>query len=247
MCSFILFLYIMAKELPYFKFFTNEYLTGDITMCSYQAQGLFINICCYYWSRNCNMCLTHVQQRYKNCMTELQELFDANIIKIKNENIIISFLDEQLSEFNNISIKRSIAGKKSASTRVQQVFNKTSTKFNNKDKIREDKDKDKKREEVVFPFDNKSFKDIWEKWKEYKKHEHKFNYKSKISEQAGLNELNKLSNNDEEIAIKIIIQSIANGWKGFFKLKENEKNGTNNKKNGITPAEMREVLNKVWG
>jgi len=36
-----------------------------------------------------------------------------------------------------------------------------------------------------------------------------------------LKELGKLSNQDEETAIKIIGQSIANGWKGLFELKEN--------------------------
>jgi hypothetical protein len=41
----------MAKELPYFKFEPAEYLTKDVS-CSLAAQGLFINLCSYYWQRS---------------------------------------------------------------------------------------------------------------------------------------------------------------------------------------------------
>ena len=43
----------MAKSLPYFKFFCSEWSDGDITLEDYQTQGLFINICAYYWSNEC--------------------------------------------------------------------------------------------------------------------------------------------------------------------------------------------------
>jgi len=39
----------MAKELPYFKFEPAEYIAGDIQDCSFEAQGVFINICALYW------------------------------------------------------------------------------------------------------------------------------------------------------------------------------------------------------
>ena len=45
----------MAKDLPYFKFFCSEWNDGDITLESYEAQGVFINICSYYWSNECNV------------------------------------------------------------------------------------------------------------------------------------------------------------------------------------------------
>ena len=64
----------------------------------------------------------------------------------------------------------------------------------------------------------------WDKWKKYKKDEFGFKYKSDVSEQAAKSELLNLSNSNIEIAIKIIDQSIANGWKGFFKLKTDGRN-----------------------
>ena len=66
--------------------------------------------------------------------------------------------------------------------------------------------------------------EYWEKWKKYKKDEFKFNYKSEISEESAKKELLNLSENNAEIAMKIIDQSIANGWKGLFKL-NNGNNG----------------------
>lgn len=90
---------------------------------------------------------------------------------------------------------------------------------------------DTKEEKVVFPFDSKEFHSMWDHWKTYKKQDHKFSYKSSVSEQAALNELSKFSNGDESIALQIINQSIAKGWKGFFELK-NESNGKG-KQNGF--------------
>lgn len=77
---------------------------------------------------------------------------------------------------------------------------------------------------INFPFASKKFYDAWEQWKEYKRLEHKFNYKSPQSEQAALMDLNTKAQQNENIALEIIMQSIANGWKGFFNLK-NETNG----------------------
>lgn len=78
---------------------------------------------------------------------------------------------------------------------------------------------------VIHPFGD-LFKAEWQRWKEYKKTQHRFTYKSLDSEQAAVNDLVRLSNSDEITATKIIIQSIGKGWKGFFELKNNT-NGTN--------------------
>ena len=80
-----------------------------------------------------------------------------------------------------------------------------------------------KEQGIVFPFDSDTFLTQWNIWKEYRKGEDKFNYKTNISEQAALAKLSKLANQKEDQAIEIINQSISNGWKGFFANKEKEK------------------------
>ena len=84
----------------------------------------------------------------------------------------------------------------------------------------------------------------WLKWKQYKKAEFNFKYKSEISEHAAKTELINLSDNDAEIAIKIIDQSIANGWKGLFKL---QKNGTDKKGNGASEEAIARIIAEKFG
>lgn len=101
----------MAKELPYFKFEPAEYLTKDISFCSLSAQGLFTNICCYYWQRNCKLTKDQLLKRL-NHETELNELINEGVIDLKGNNIIIKFLDLQLSEVLKTSKQNSINGAK---------------------------------------------------------------------------------------------------------------------------------------
>ena len=86
------------------------------------------------------------------------------------------------------------------------------------------------KESIELPFFSKEFEEIWNAWKDYKKKEFKFTYKTSQSELAALNELVTLSKYNENIAIKIINQSLANGWKGLFNLKEDAKGTTNNQR-----------------
>lgn len=74
--------------------------------------------------------------------------------------------------------------------------------------------------DLKMPF-NGTFSQKWENWKDYKIKQHKFKYKSEQTEQAALDDLVKLSGGVENLAIEIIQQSIAKGWKGLFELKNN--------------------------
>jgi hypothetical protein len=109
-------------------------------------------------------------------------------------------------------------------------------------KIKESKLKDSK--EVIFPFDSDKFKNYWSLWVEYKKVQHNFTYKSPIIIQSSLNDLVKLSKGNEEVAIKIIDQSISKSWKGFFELK-NENNASTNNNSRVAPKVTAEQLHEA--
>jgi len=129
----------MAKELPYFKFYPGEFLTGDITICSEQAQGVFINICCHYWMKQGSISLANVKQRFSKQNDMLEELLKSDILKINSEGkIIIEFLDEQILEFLEISEKLAKSGKVGGQANAKQMLSKSEAKSSNKDKIRED-------------------------------------------------------------------------------------------------------------
>lgn len=132
----------MAKDLPYFKFYCSEWSDGDITLESYETQGLFINICAYYWSNECVVSYDKLLKKFRGSESIIKELINLQIIKLNDINVNISFLDEQLFEREVKSQKSSIAGRISAekkklakiqqevsenSTDVEIMYNKTST------------------------------------------------------------------------------------------------------------------------
>jgi hypothetical protein len=94
----------MAKELPYFQFEPAEYLTKDVSFCSLSAQGLFINLCAYYWQRECSLTKEQILRRL-NYPKELNELITEGVIDLEGENIIIKFLDVQ---YDNATTKSRI-------------------------------------------------------------------------------------------------------------------------------------------
>ena len=97
-----------------------------------------------------------------------------------------------------------------------------------------DKVMDKDKVQVIMPFTSDNFIKYWDLWKDFKKKQFKFTFATPQSEQAALKDLVKISNGLETVAIEIIEQSLAKGWKGLFEIK-NIKNGTNNNFSKIAP------------
>ena len=108
----------MAKDLPYFKFFCSEWNDGDITLETYEHQGLFINICSYYWSNECNVNFDKLLKRFRGNDELIDDLSAAGLFKLDEDRFIsISFLDEQREERLEQSKVKSKGGKASAEAR----------------------------------------------------------------------------------------------------------------------------------
>jgi hypothetical protein len=99
--------------------------------------------------------------------------------------------------------------------------------------------------EIIYPFETEIFKEQWNQWKNYKKVELKFNFKSPQSEQAALADLVKKADGIEETAIAIIHQSMANGWKGFFELKNSNNGNSKTGKQTGTNVSSKSALSKL--
>jgi len=130
----------------------GEWLRGDITLCTHNTQGVFINLCCYYWMKDCSICLANAKQRFSKDVASLEELLKQDIISLdENENIVIKFLDEQMSEFIDISEKRAISGSIGGKANAKQMLSKRVAKRSNIDKEKDiDKDKDKDNNYIEF-------------------------------------------------------------------------------------------------
>lgn len=76
--------------------------------------------------------------------------------------------------------------------------------------------------EIKFYFTGFEVIEMWDKWKDYKFNHFKFKYKTIQSEQAAFDSLLELSGKNLDIAKEIVKQSMANGWKGFFSLKNSQ-------------------------
>jgi hypothetical protein len=72
--------------------------------------------------------------------------------------------------------------------------------------------------QIVYPFNSPEFMEVWKLWKDYKREQFKFTYKT-IGEQSTLKALGEDSGNNEAIAIQMIHRAIASGYRGIFPIK----------------------------
>ena len=75
---------------------------------------------------------------------------------------------------------------------------------------------------IVYPYENEEFKKIWILWKQDRSNR-KIKKYTKVGEQAALKKLQDESGGDVNTAIKMIQNSIANGYQGIFAIKNNRK------------------------
>lgn len=131
----------MAKELPYFRFTSQEWQNGNISLESYELKGLFIDICAYYWVQNCSITLAMLDKRFRNAKELLKQLIELEIIKVDkdNQNIEILFLNEQFDMLYEARKRRQEAGSKGGKQRSSNAKAKPKQSSSYKDK---DKDKD---------------------------------------------------------------------------------------------------------
>lgn len=247
----------MAKELPYFQFEPAEYLTKDISFCSLSAQGLFINICAYYWQRQCNLSLEQFKRRL-NHDSELNELINEGVIDIVENQIKIKFLDSQFLKATNQSKVNSSNGSKGGRPKKEKP-----TETENKPKenpiesetkgIREDKIKEeeiieddillKKETKSIFSFEKSLIefgaeKQLVKDWLATRKIKKLASTKTALDD--FLNEVIKSGKNVNEVLKKCC----ASGWGGFkaswdWKENNNQQNTSNGKQQTTTAGKER--------
>jgi len=206
----------MSKELPYFQFEPAQYLSGDIQLCSLEAQGVFINLLAIYWQRDCQLTLDQAKRRLKS--DSFKELISENIIKLDDNDIIIAFLDEQYELITKRKKRLSDAGRKGAKAKKDKAtlkppLSQASATLKQPDKIRGDK----KKEDNTFNFKqsllNYGFdKVIVNDWLEVRK-----NKKATNSETA-YNQFIKVVKRAEENFVdkdRILAKCVEKDWRGL--------------------------------
>jgi hypothetical protein len=131
---------------------------------------------------------------------------------------------------------------------VNKIDNVTITTINvnnnPQSKGKKSKEEESKGNGFANPFDE-NFLTLWAQWKEYRKTEHSFTYKSIQSEQAAVNELVKVSGGIQSEAEEIIRKSMASGWKGLFKLKKSDDGTTTQKQSTGSNVSSQSAFAKI--
>lgn len=177
----------MAKELPYFKFEPNQWDSGMIQLCGYKSKGIFIEMCCLYWSRLGDLPYALALQKICNGDSSvLEELEKNKIYIVESGNIIINFLEEQLNVFSETSDKRrAAANKRWKNASEMQVQSKSNA-------IREKEKREDKKYISVFTFD-----DFWNL------------YPKKVAKTKCKPKFNKLSESDKDKILETLKDFIA--------------------------------------
>lgn len=127
----------MSKELPYFRFTVSEWLNGDISMEQMEDQGLFINVCAFYWFKDCSLASAKLKQKFSFAEGSLNRLLKAEVLKVdEKDNIIIDFLNEQYIKLSELHSVRSIAGRKGGLSKPKAKL-KQKRSYKDKDKDRD--------------------------------------------------------------------------------------------------------------
>ena len=102
--------------------------------------------------------------------------------------------------------------------------------------------------EVVWPFDSDQFMNAWKEW-EADRRERRVKPYTTRGLQTALHRLQQISEYNEGIAIRIISQSIANGWQGLFPLDNKRGNHQQDRPRGkdITPDDLARLVAKRYG
>jgi hypothetical protein len=220
----------MAKELPYFKFDAAEWISGEITLEDLTTQGVFVNICAYYWFRSGKLTLTEIKRRVKCKQAVFDRLVEQKLIKVTDDWIEISFLKDQFDERGHISEKNSkngsLGGAPKGNKNAQKNNPKQPKTTNIEEKRREEKREEqnrreeKKKQPVTVPFQGLVL-EAWNDWMKYRTEKKKTLTPSTIKRQIQF-----LGGRGDPEIIAIINKSITMGWEGLFELKP-QNNGTN--------------------
>ena len=133
-------------KLQWFKFNVSDWMMGKIQKCPKETRGMFTNLCCLYWNKECELsiedAIIEVDQEHYDI------LVSKKVIKIDGEFIKISFLDEQMDEITETSKSKS----KAAKARWEKYNNKKVDNTSNADAMHVHKgamqsDAEKRREE----------------------------------------------------------------------------------------------------
>ena len=124
-------------KLTWFKFSPSDWIMGKISKMPLKIQAEYLRFICIYWNKGCIVSKEDARLYFTDQAWE--KLNEFKLLNINDGYVSILFLDKQMESINDISIKRSEAGKKSAKIRAKKNTSLTSVQQNPTDKKRKEK------------------------------------------------------------------------------------------------------------
>ena len=238
------------NKAPAFQFYAQDFLTGvmDLTM---DERGMYITLLARQWTifdekgipKKRLALLVGFDWDYLPEM--IKEKFVDNGDYFFNSRLMESF--KQLKSYKE---KQRLNGQKGGRPKTQTITKKRSSlkiedrRLKNEDRKKKNEDRKMKIEvEAVKPYETENFDLAWNNWKEYKRLEFGFNYKTIHSEQAALTQLGNKTTSEQH-AIDSINNAMAKGWKGIYPEKQLTNGSKKISKNGQQYSEdfLKEVV-----
>ena len=194
----------MAKD-PAFLFYPGDWLGGTLGM-TLEEKGAYIEVLMLQFNRG------HMEGRMVGQV--VGQLWDKIKHKfIQDENGL--WFNERL-ELEKNNRKAFTDSRKNNLKGNNQHGKKEGHKVGHMTSHMESEDEDINSSSNSSSTYSEKFKKVWEQWKQYRKEQHQTEYKGLQSEDTALMNLNELSFNNEETAIKIIKHTMSNTWKNFI-------------------------------
>lgn len=221
----------MAKEFV-FLFYPGDYLR-DTQCLSEPAQVAYDRIMCEHMR---NICITQEQLNFFTKRLNAEQ--KAELMMVLTPGVGGFFIEWVVTSINKRREYSESRRKNREGTSSKKKKNISKSYVSHMEDeieiVKEEVSTDKKESKIILPFGTTAFRTSWESWLTYRK-QIKKPYRSEMSERTALKTLAK---HDEQTAIQMIENSIANGWQGLFEIKTNgyeSRRSITQASNGIKP------------
>tara|TARA_R110001599_G_scaffold56561_1_gene156286 strand:+ start:1132 stop:1911 length:780 start_codon:yes stop_codon:yes gene_type:complete len=216
------------NKAPSFQFYAQDFLTGTMDMNMIE-RGIYITLLSVQWSKRViqksrvGIVLNDSSLKWERLPDIVKDKFIdyKGVFATSDDCIINQRLFDTMMQQILFYRKQRLNGIKGGRPKYSENKPTKNPNANPKQSssIEVRRKKKESEEEIVYPYDDKTFKAVWRLWKEYKLLEFNFKFKSRRGEQASLNQLFNQTQ-DMNHAIKTINNSMANGWRGCYPKKE---------------------------
>lgn len=179
---------------------------------------------------------------YEYDLESVKNAFGDRIQISGNKLFLVDFIPFQYGELKEGHRVHESVLRNTLSKGFKYPLQRVKEKEKEKDKVKV-KEKEKDKREIVFPWTSEKFLNLWQEWKNYKRLEHGFKFRSPQSEQASLTQLANETGGNEKWACDSILYAMSKGWKGAYP----EKSKTNEKGTRFNGEDLRSKIAQKYG